>query len=114
RAGVRGDEQPDAGRYQLALARADRVGVPDQLRMTVLVVHQRAVTPLLRVLALRAPRFARRLRPRGPPPRAVQLVDRVERAHRVTGKHVGESRREATPGDDACAARAGVGVEREE
>ena len=48
------------------------------------------------------------------PTRDVQLVDRVERADRVAGEHVGESGREPTAGDDARAVRLGVGVEREQ
>ena len=68
----------------------------------------------LRGLAVRAPRFARRLRTRDTPAGDVQLVDRVERADRVPGEHVGEAGREPAARDDARAVRAGVGVEREQ
>ena len=104
--GIGGDEQLDPGRDQLALAGADRVGEPDQLRRGG-ACRARARRRATRAPA-RAARDARSPRHVGAgdaQPGDVQLVDRVERSRRVAGQHVGETGREAAAGDDPRAAR---------
>ena len=62
----------------------------------------------------RAPGFRRRLAAGDAPARDVELVDRVERADRVAGEHVGEPGCEPAAGDDARVVRLRLGVEREQ
>ena len=82
-------------------------------RVPVLVVHQRAVAPFLRVLALRARASLADSVARDAEACDVQLVDGVERARRVPGEHVGETGCEPASRDDADTVRSRVGAERE-
>ena len=50
--GIKIDQQLDAGRHELAFARAHRIGEPDQLFVAVLVVHHLALAPLERRFVL--------------------------------------------------------------
>ena len=96
--GRRGGELFDAGRDQLALARAHRIGEPDELRAATTVVHDDAAAPLDARLVVHAPRDAGALVAGDAEPGDVDLVDRFEDTRGVAHQHVGEPGREAAAG----------------